>query len=487
MAATTAVMPETIFRKGEFHAFDAGGRKFVYSVPGGGIFAPGPVALDALEVIGDGELSASQAVAGLMAKGHDAATARETLAELFQVRVLADQHGFYDPPQEPVENFPLQSIVLNLTNQCNLSCHYCYEFGADKVATPEGKPKFMDQEVARAAVDHLFDSARERRSVHVTFFGGETLMNFPLLQWVVSYAQSVAAERNQSVDFSLTTNGTLLTEEIIEFLAANEIGVTVSMDGPKEMHDQLRVYSNGKGSYDVMAPKVKALLRKHRTRPIAARVTLTDRVTDVKKIFRHLREEFGFAEVGFAPVTAGPERLYTIGNNNMDTILDQFKELAEEYLAAALQGRAHGFSNVSDTLAELHAGINKSHPCGAGLGLVGVGPSGDIAPCHRFVDSDAHAMGNVKTGGLDKAKQAEFLQKGHVNAKYECQTCFARPLCAGGCHHESLVRYGEIGHANTHFCDWIRDWTSLCLKIYGQIATHNPTFLTYFETRKALS
>ncbi len=486
MTAATAAA-ETVFRKGEFHAFDAGGRQFVYTVPGGGIFAPGPAALAALELIGDGDVPASAAAAALMERGYDAATARETLAELFQARLLADQHGFPDRPQEPMADFPLQSLVLNLTNQCNLSCHYCYEFGADKVATPEGKPKFMDEAVARAAVDHLFESARGRRAVHITFFGGETLMNFPLLRWVVGYAQQIAGERNVAVDFSLTTNGTLLTDEIIEFLAGNAIGVTVSMDGPKELHDQLRVYSNGKGSYDVMAPKVKALLRRHRTRPIAARVTLTDRVTDVKKIFRHLREDFGFAEVGFAPVTAGKERLYTIGDNNMDRVLDQFRELAAEYLEAALASRAHGFSNVSDTLAELHAGINKSHPCGAGLGLVGVGPSGDIAPCHRFVDSDAHSLGNVTSGGMDKAKQADFLQKGHVNAKYECQSCFARPLCAGGCHHESLVRFGEIGHANTHFCDWIRDWTSLCLRIYGQIATHNPAFLTYFESRKAMS
>lgn len=487
MATGFVAPPETVFRRGEYHRFDAAGRTFVYSVPGGGIFSPDGAALDALNLIGDAEVPASQAVTALMARGYDQATARETLAELFQTRLLKDQHGFVDPPQEPVENFPLQSLVLNLTNQCNLSCHYCYEFGEDKVATPEGKPKFMDREVARAAVDHLFDSAVGRRAVHVTFFGGETLMNFPLLKWVVGYAQEVAAARQQAVDFSLTTNGTLLTPEIIEFLADNEIGVTVSMDGPKEMHDQLRVYSNGKGSYDVLAPKVKALLARHRSRPIAARVTLTDRVTDVKRIFQHLREEFGFAEVGFAPVTAAPDRLYTIGGNNMDHILAQFRELAQEYLKAALAGRAHGFSNVSDTLAELHAGINKSHPCGAGLGLVGVGPSGDIAPCHRFVDSDAHALGNVMTGGLDKAKQADFLSRGHVNAKYECQTCFARPLCAGGCHHESLVRFGEIGHANLHFCDWIREWTSLCLHIYGEIAAHNPSFLTYFESRKALS
>jgi uncharacterized protein len=480
----TAAPVETQFRRGEFHLFEAAGQRFVYSVPGGGIFSPEPAAVDALDLIGDELATASEIGERLLARGYDKRTIEEAFAELYQTRLIVDQSGFTDPPQEPVENFPLQSLVMNLTNQCNLSCTYCYEFGQDKIATPDGKPKFMDHDVARASVDHLFESAQGRRAVHITFFGGETLMNFPLLKWVVDYARSVAAEKKIFIDFSLTTNGTLLTPEIIEFLAVNEIGVTVSIDGPKEMNDALRIYSNGKGSYDVMAPKVKALIVKHRSRPIAARVTLTDRVTDVKAIFKHLREEFGFAEVGFAPVTAAPDRLYTIGNNNMDRILAQFRELAFEYRDAAVEGRAHGFSNVSDTLAELHAGINKSHPCGAGLGLVGVGPGGDIAPCHRFVDSDAHKLGNVLEGGLDRIKQQEFLRKGHVNAKYECQTCFARPLCAGGCHHESFVRFGDIGNANTHFCDWIREWTDLCLQIYGEIATRNPEFLSYFETRK---
>jgi uncharacterized protein len=116
--------------------------------------------------------------------------------------------------------------------------------------------------------------------------------------------------------------------------------------------------------------------------------------------------------------------------------------------------------------------------------MVGVGPSGDIAPCHRFVDSDEHVIGHIDTG-IDLEKRSEFLKKGSIDGKYDCHSCFARPLCAGGCHHEAFVRYGDSGHANLHYCDWIRDWTHTCLGIYGAIAAENPTFLEHFSERKA--
>ena len=242
---------------------------------------------------------------------------------------------------------------MNLTNQCNLSCQYCYEFGADKVATPEGRPKFMDLETAQKSVDFLFDRSSGRRAVHITFFGGETLMNFPLLKQVVEYAHRRAAALGRPIDFSLTTNATLLTPAIIEFLSANRIGVTVSMDGPPELHDKLRVFANGRGSYDIIEPRVKALIQGHRTRPITTRVTLTNGVTDVVRIYRHLKDDLGFHEVGFAPVTTSPDRLYAINEPGMDGVLDQFHILADEYLNYALRGELHGFTNVSDTIKEL--------------------------------------------------------------------------------------------------------------------------------------
>ena len=482
MTATTAVT----YRLGEFHRFEAGGSDFLYLVPAGAIFQLDDAAAKVIGLVSEGFGDRDRLMEQLTVHDFTAADASELVEELFRARVLTAGDTLREPLEDPPADFPLQSLVMNLTNQCNLSCAYCYEFGADKVATPEGKPKFMDFETAKAAVEFLFSQAGGRQALHITFFGGETLMNFPLLKQVVTYAGERAAAEGRRVDFSLTTNATLLTPAIIDFLSVNRIGVTVSMDGPAELHDQLRVFANGRGSYDIIEPRVKALIQNHRTRPITARVTLTRGVTDVVKIYRHLKNELGFHEVGFAPVTTSPDRLYSIGERGMDGVLEQFHALAEEYLEYALRGEMHGFSNVSDTIAELYQGVNKSHPCGAALGLMGVGPSGDIAPCHRFVDSDAHALGNVASG-VDRQKQSDFLKRGHVNGKYECQTCWARPLCAGGCHHEAFVRYGDTGHPNLHYCDWIRDWTGVCLRIYGAISVRNPEFLEQFAERKALN
>jgi uncharacterized protein len=486
MSAASAVETGArVYHLGEFHRFSAAGANFLYLVPAGAIFVVDREVGKLIECLTPAPLPYASLMERLQAQGVEHDAADELITEMYHSNVILAEDSVPEKPHELPEAFPIQTLVMNLTNQCNLSCQYCYEFGADKVATPEGKPKFMDFETAKASVDFLLAESGDRRAIHITFFGGETLMNYPLLKQVVTYANQRAKEQGRTIDFSLTTNATLLTPAIIEFLSENHIGVTVSMDGPKEMHDRLRVFANGKGSYDIIEPRVRALLQNHRTRPITARVTLTAGVSDVVKIFRHLKQDLGFYEVGFAPVTASPNQLYTIGQQGMDGVLDQFHQLADEYLEYALRGEPHGFSNVSDTLAELVQGVNKSHPCGAGLGLLGVGPSGDIAPCHRFVDSDVHALGHISKG-LDRKKQADFLRRGHIDSKYDCHTCWARPLCAGGCHHEAYVRYGDTGHPNLHYCDWIRDWTNTCLEIYGAIAAKNPAFLRQFSERKAL-
>jgi len=474
----------TMYSLGEFHRFAGAGQEFLYLVPSGGIVALDGMTSEILQQLEQAPLSGEDLIGRLSSDGYSSSEVEECIHELREVKAIRNGQKEYAKSEPLPESFPLQTIVLNVTNQCNLSCQYCYEFGEDKVATPEGKPKFMAWETAKSSVDYLFAESQGRKSVHITFFGGETLMNFPLLKQVVAYARTRAQELKVNIDFSLTTNATLLSPTIIEYLAENAIGVTVSMDGPKEMQDKFRVFSNGRGSYDIIKPKVQNLLAKHRTRPIAARVTMTSGAMDVKKIYQHLKHELGFYEVGFAPVTTSPDRLYSINEPGMDSVLEQFSALADEYLEFALRGEHHGFSNVSDTLSELHQGVNKSLPCGAGLGMVGVGPSGDIAPCHRFVDSDQHVLGNVTTG-IDKEKQSDFLTRGNIDTKYDCHECWARPLCAGGCHHEAFVRYGDTGHANLHYCDWIRGWTDKCLQVYGAIAAQNPSFLDHFSERKA--
>jgi len=474
------------YRQGEFHAFEGGGQDFLYLVPSAAIFALEDVSKAVLGLLKERELSRDQIVAELLERGYSRSTIEETLDELHQAHAIAFGDGFteprLDPPQQP---FPLQTVVMNVTNQCNLSCSYCYEYGEDRISTPDGKTKFMSEETARSTVDFLLNQSPGRRMVHLTFFGGETLLNFKVVKSTIEYARNKAADIGKDVDFSMTTNATMLTSEIISFLAENNVGVTVSIDGPKESNDQFRVFHNGKGSYDVIAPKIKELVKVHRSRPIGARVTLTAQVVDVKKIFRHLTEEMGFDEVGFAPVTTSPVRLYAIGNSGLDKVLEQFTELAKEYLEYALSNKHHGFSNVNDTLQELHQGVSKAYPCGAGLGLLGVSPSGDIGLCHRFVDSPAGKLGHIDTG-IDRQAQAEHLTRGHINTKYDCHTCWARPVCSGGCYHEAYVRYGDTSHANLHYCDWIRGWTDVCLRIYGEIAARNPRYLERFDERKAI-
>jgi len=482
----------------EHHRFEAAGKPFVYLVPSAAIFELDEAADAVLRALAECPRTRDELTE--MARGTEV-TERDgghregrrlpagtevdsALAELARVQAI----GQVDAPRAPTPRviplapFPLTTMVLNVTNQCNLSCEYCYEYGEDKIVDTENgrQPKFMSEQTARESVDFMLRESGDNKVAHVTFFGGETLLNFPVLKKTIAYARQRGAELGKQVDFSLTTNGTLLKPEIIEFLAENHVGVTISIDGPKEVQDKFRVFHNGTGSYDVIAPKIKELLKHHRSRPIGARVTLTSGKMDVRRIYRHLTEEIGFWEVGFAPVTTAPNRAHAISDAGYDEMLAQFRDLAYEFLEAAVENRHHGFSNVKETLEELHKGVSKAFPCGAGLGLLGVATDGDVALCHRFAGSDSHKLGTVRDG-IDRGAQRAFLESHHIDHKTDCSRCWARPLCSGGCYHEAYTRYGETIHPNLHYCDWIRGWTDVCLKVYGELAVRNPAFLSQFD------
>jgi uncharacterized protein len=464
----------------EFHRFEAAGQPFVYLVPSAAVFALDEVSDAVLGVLGAGDRSRDDVVSGLDGR-FDSRLVSDTLAELLRVRAIGERVP-EPPPRKLLPMIPLSTMVLNVTNKCNLACTYCYEYGEDKIVDTENgkKPKFMSEATARDSVDFMLRESGNNPHAHLTFFGGETLLNFPVLQTTVAYARTRAAEMGKSVDFSLTTNATLLRPEIIEFLVENQVGVTVSIDGPKEMQDRFRVFHDGSGSYDELMPKVKELLQRHRGRPIGARVTLTKQTLDVGKIYRHLTDEIGFTEVGFAPVTTASGRDYAIGENGFDRLLAQFRDLAGDFLQAALENRHHGFSNVKETIEEIHKGVSKAYPCGAGLGLMGVATDGDVNLCHRFAGSDEHKFGTVRDG-VNRDAQRAFLETHHLDDKPVCQTCWARPLCSGGCYHEAHTRYGTTTSANLHYCDWIRGWTETCLEVYGEIAVRNPRYLRIFE------
>lgn len=480
----------TVIEARPHHRFEAAGRPFVYLADSASVFGLDDAAEAVLAALAGGRCSRDE-LAERLTPVCPAEALDETLAELERVRAIAPVVPTETRPDRPKKVFPLtpfpvSTTVINVTNQCNLGCTYCYEYGDDRIVDTgrNGAPKFMTEETARQSVDFALRESGSNPVAHITFFGGETLLNFRVLKKTVAYARERAAMLGKGVDFSLTTNATLLTDEIIEFLAENEIGVTVSMDGPRDLQNRFRVFHDGRGSYDVVAPKVKALLARHRSRPIGARVTLTAGVLDVRRIYRHLTEEIGFHEVGFAPVTSKDARAWAIDGTGMERVLAEFRALALEWLEAVAAGRHHGFSNVRETLQEIHQGMSKAYPCGAGLGLVGVSTDGQVALCHRFAGSDAHRIGSVDTG-IDRVAQREFLERHHIDDKPDCQSCFARPLCAGGCYHEAHTRYGDTTHANLHFCRWVRGWTDVCLRIYAELAERNPAVLARLETTGA--
>jgi len=465
------------------HRYEVEGQPFVYGARTAAVVALDELSGAVLEHFaqpGGADLEVWRAEN--LARG-DAAERREALEELVSMGLLVPS-GEVLPVADtlPPMPFPLSTLVLNVSNKCNLSCTYCYEYGEDRIADV-GKKKTarMSLETARASIDLLFAESAGGREVSITFFGGETLLNFETIRGAVEYAEARAREHQARVSFALTTNATLLSDEIVAFLAAHRFGVNVSIDGAPDDHDRHRLFKSGKGSYAEIVPRIQKLLAAMRGgRPVGARVTLTRGMRDVPATFAHLTREIGFESVGFAPVTSASDREWALRDGEMGRVLQGFRALAEEYVAAALRGEAHGFSNLNDLLGELHKGVNKAHPCGAGLGLLGVATDGEIGLCHRFVESDSHALGHVATG-IDQQKRAAFLESAHISKKVACHECFARPHCSGGCYHEAYVRYADAAQPNLHYCEWVRAWTALGLECYARIALHNPRFLERFE------
>jgi uncharacterized protein len=466
--------------RGEYHRFEAAGEPYAYLVPSAAIFRLDDAAaavLDALEeqILSPGELH------GTLDDRFGEALVNGTIDELMSIRAIRPVHEPVRPVRvETPRRIPLTTLVLNVTSKCNLACTYCYEYGEDRIVPETNKPRFMSEDTAKESVDFMFAESGDNKVVHLTFFGGETLLNFRILKQALAYAREKGSQLGKEVDASLTTNATLLKSEVIDWLIENEVGVTVSMDGAREQQDRFRVFNNGMGSYDIILPKIRELLARHRSRPIGARVTLTRQNLDVLGIYRHLTEEIGFSEIGFAPVTTSSNRDHAIRDEGFDRMLAQFQQLAYEFMEATLANRHHGFSNVKDTLEEIHKGVSKAYGCGAGLGLMGVATDGEVALCHRFAGSPEHTIGSVRDG-IDREKQGKFLVDHHIASKTDCHTCWARPICSGGCYHEAHVHYGSSSHANLHYCTWVRSWTHTCLEIYGALAAQNPKFLARFD------
>jgi uncharacterized protein len=409
---------------------------------------------------------------------------KETVQELVNLQVLTTTERQMRSPQPVVDvaRFPVGSLVLNVANKCNLHCTYCYEPEAAKYGPA---PVQMDSDTARASVDFLFQKSGANKEVNLIFFGGEALLNFKLMREIVAYAKTKSQETGKVVDFSLTTNGTLLTDEITDFFQEHRFGITVSIDGPKELHDKRRSFlttrGERRGSYEQLLPRVRRLLERYTARPVVARVTLTKDTIEVVRIYEHL-SALGFFEVGFSPVTAKNGEDFGLEPADLRQVLESFKELGALYVERALRNLYTGFSNLSTMLTDLHAGTNKLFPCGAGLGLLDVDGNGDVYLCHRFPGSEEHKYGNVRDE-LQYERLNDFLNGAHIGNKPVCQTCWIRGLCGGGCYHEAYTQFGDGALPNLHYCDFLREWTEYGIGVYMKLQEENPGFVETYVVR----
>ncbi len=374
---------------------------------------------------------------------------------------------------------PLTTLVLEVAQACNLRCTYCYAGGGSY----GGRARLMQPELARRAVRYLIENSGSAPRVALVLFGGEPLMNLPAIQAAVLEGEACARQADKSLGISLTTNGTRFTPEAVDFLTEHGVGITVSIDGPPQLHDANRRYPGaGGGTYaDVLAGV--ALLRARGGRPPAARVTLTpEQWSAIPEVFDHLAE-LGFLEVGIAPASPITSSLLPTPEQE-DALFKSFSLLAQRFTVAASQGRILPFSNLLDLLARLHMGRVKSAPCGAGLGYLALDAEGQFFLCHRLAGMDSFRVGDLERG-VEHGKIATCLADQAKPRAQDCATCWARSLCAGGCHHDNHVREHDLGLPHGGSCDFIRRWIELGIRVYADVRDREHGVVLAFLRRRA--
>jgi len=467
------------------HVVRTGSDAYLLHVPTTAVFGVDALGLSVIERCREAGGHSVDELAALLADRHPPARVRAFAAELRKLEMLQPSGSLtpINPRSVQVSSYPLSTLVLNVNTGCNLSCTYCYK---EDLAKPADGRK-MNFVTAARSIDLLLEAAAARDRVNIVFFGGEPLTNVALIRQVVGYAEAEADRAAKKMDFSMTTNATLLTPALIDYFDAHRFGISVSMDGPKPIHDRHRKSVGGRGTYDAVSRKVRLLLERYRSRPVGARVTLGGGNTEVEAIHAHLRGEIGFHEVGYAPVTAAEEAAHALSDTELGEVHRAFERLGEDYRSAALANRNNGFSNMHQLMTDLHEGRRKSLPCGAGVGLLAVDGDGDLNLCHRFTGSELPTFGNVATG-IDGAALSAFIDKAIDRGGTHCETCRIRNLCAGGCYHESYARFGDPHHRTYHYCDLLRSWVDFGVRVYADIQRQNPSFFTrHLEPRSAIA
>lgn len=341
----------------------------------------------------------------------------------------------------------VKALCLHIAHDCNLACKYCFAEEGEY----HGRRALMSYEVGRKALDFLIANSGSRKNLEVDFFGGEPLMNFQVVKDLVAYGREQEKIHDKNFRFTLTTNGVLLNDEICEFANREMSNVVLSIDGRKEIHDMMRPFRNGTGSYDLIVPKFQKLAESRHQMNYYARGTFTRNNLDFSKDVLHLAD-LGFKQISVEPVVAEPTEPYALREEDLPGLFEQYDQLAAEMVKRRREGKDFNFFHFMIDLEGGPCVAKRLSGCGSGTEYLAVTPWGDFYPCHQFVGNEEFLMGNVDEGITNTSLRRKF--KGcNVYAKEKCRTCFARFYCSGGCAANSYNYGGDINNAYEIGCE----------------------------------
>ncbi len=430
------------------HQYKNNGYNIVLDVNSGAVHVVDDVAYDVIPLF---ETSTKEEIIDSLKERYLQAEITESYEE---VKELAEQGSLFtkDQYQGYMEQFQdrptvVKALCLHIAHDCNLACRYCFAEEGEY----HGRRALMSFEVGKAALDFLIANSGSRRNLEVDFFGGEPLLNFDVVKRLVAYGREQEKLHDKKFRFTLTTNGVLLDDEVMEFANQEMANVVLSIDGRKEVHDKMRPFRKGAGSYELIVPKFQKLAESRNQDRYYVRGTFTHHNLDFSKDVLHLAD-LGFRQISVEPVVAQPEDDYALQEADVPKLLEEYDTLAAEMLKRHREGKDFNFFHFMIDLEGGPCVAKRLSGCGSGTEYLAVTPWGDFYPCHQFVGDEAFLMGNVTDGLQNKQLQNQF-KRCNVYAKEKCRECFARFYCSGGCAANSYHFHGSITDAYDIGCE----------------------------------
>lgn len=355
---------------------------------------------------------------------------RDVYEEITQLK--CDGSLFVDENYESMikpstDELTIKALCLHVAHDCNLRCRYC--FASD--GNYKGQRSLMNYNTGKAAIDFVINNSGTRRNIEIDFFGGEPLLNFEIVEQLVEYSKKRGKECSKNFRFTITTNAVSLNEKIKNYINNNMSNVVLSIDGRRDVNDKMRIGVDGKGSYDKIINKIKDMANSRKQDNYYVRGTFTRNNIDFAKDVLHLANE-GFKQISIEPVVAGNETDYCLRQEDIPVVLKEYERLAKEYLERKKRGQEFNFFHFMIDLDNGPCAVKRVSGCGAGVEYVAITPEGDIYPCHQFVGVEGFKIGNVFEGVIKKETVEEFSNS-NIRTKKDCQDCWAKYFCSGGC------------------------------------------------------